>query len=356
MFTPTPSQDVRFVTILMPVRNEAGIIARSLGAVLAQDYPAECTEIIVADGMSIDGTRQAIQGFQRQHANLRLIDNPGKIVPTGLNAALRQARGEVIIRVDGHCEIAPDYVSHCVAHLMQDRADGVGGFTQTIGETYIAQAIAMAMSSPFGVGDSAFRTQQGQTRLVDSVPFPAYTRTMIDKAGLYDEELVRNQDDEYNYRLRKLGAKILLAADVHSRYYSRTSLGSLWKQYYQYGYWKVRVLQKHPRQMRPRQFVPLAFVGSLSASGLLCLAWPPGRWLFLSVLAAYLAANLAASFYTALRKGWKHLPLLPLIYAILHLSYGLGFLVGLLRFANRWGDRQGKVPCMAPATTDGEHV
>ncbi len=340
----SPDGDHPLVTILMPVRNEAGIIARSLGAVLAQDYPAECTEIIVADGMSTDGTRQVIQDFQRQRVNLRWIDNPGKIVPTGLNAALRQAQGEIVIRVDGHCEIAPDYVSRCVFHILTGGVDGVGGSTETIGKTCTARVIAIAMSSPFGVGDSAFRTSSGKTMLADSVPFPAYTRAIIARAGLYDEELVRNQDDEYNYRLRKLGAKILLAEDIHSKYYSRSSLRSLWRQYYQYGYWKVRVLQKHPRQMRPRQFVPPLFVASLFVSAILSLLGSPGRWLFLAIFAAYLSANLAASLYTASRKGWRHLPLLPLVYAILHTSYGLGFLVGLLRFANRWGDKTGKVP------------
>jgi succinoglycan biosynthesis protein ExoA len=356
MHHPTSLQNDPFVTILMPVRNEAGAIARSLGAVLAQDYPAGRVEIIIADGMSTDATRQVIRDFQRQRADMRLIDNPGKIVPTGLNAALRLAQGEIIVRVDGHCEIAPDYVSRCVSHILTGEVDGVGGSTETIGKTRTAQAIAIAMSSPFGVGDSAFRTESGKTMLADSVPFPAYTRAIIRRAGLYDEELARNQDDEYNYRLRKLGAKLLLAADVHSKYDSRSSLRSVWRQYYQYGYWKVRVLQKHPLQMRPRQFVPPLFVAGLLVSGLCGLAWPPARWLFLAILAAYLIANLGASTYTALRRGWKHLPLLPLVYAILHLSYGLGFLVGLLRFANRWGDRLGRVPPFDPRTPDGEHA
>lgn len=326
----------------MPVRNEAGYIQRSLEAVLAQDFSDGELEIIVADGQSTDGTREIIQQLAGMHPNLRLIDNPSRIVPTAMNAALRQARGGIIVRVDGHCEVAPDYVRRCVAHLTQGEADGVGGPVETVGETWLAQAIAAAMSSRFGVGDSAFRTSQGETRLADTVPFPAYTREIIQRAGPYDEELVRNQDDEYNYRIRALGGRILLAADVHSRYYSRGNLRSLWRQYYQYGFWKVRVLQKHPRQMRPRQFAPPAFVAGLIGSSLTGLVHPVGWLLLAGILGAYFLANGLASILTAARSGWQYLLVLPVTFGVLHVGYGLGFLLGLVKFARRWGERHGK--------------
>lgn len=332
------------VTIIMPVRNEAGFIKHSISAVLSQDYPVDKLQIIVADGISTDGTRQIIQEYQTGHNNLQMMDNPDQIVPTGLNIALRQACGEVIIRVDGHCQVAPDYVRRCVMNLQKEGVDGVGGSVDTIGETWLAQTIAAAMSSTFGVGDSAFRTTSGRALLVDSVPFPAYTRAIIERAGLYDEELIRNQDDEYNYRLRKLGAKIFLASDIHSRYYSRSSLTSLWHQYYQYGYWKVRVLQKHPHQMRLRQFVPLAFVLTLLGFLILSFFIHSCVYILALIIGSYLVSNLLASVWTATQKGWRYLPLLPLSYVILHISYGLGFLVGLVKFINRWGDKQGKVP------------
>lgn len=331
-----PDNKLPLITIIMPVRNEAGFIARSLGAVLAQDYPAQQMEIIVADGLSTDGTRDIIRRLQKQHPNLRLIDNPGRIVPTGLNAAIAQARGEIIVRVDGHCEIAPDYVRRCVAHLQSNGVDGVGGPIETIGQTPAANTIALAMSSSFGVGGSAFRTTNGQTMLADTVAFPAYSRTVLEKTGPFDEELVRNQDDEYNYRLRKMGGKILLAADVRSKYYSRSSFRSLWRQYFQYGYWKVRVLQKHPQQMQPRQFAPPAFVSALLGLGLPALRFRLARWLLALVVGLYAAAALVASVGTARRAGWQHLPRLPLTFAILHLSYGLGFLRGLVKFRKRW--------------------
>jgi succinoglycan biosynthesis protein ExoA len=330
----------------MPVRNEAPAIERSLSSVLGQDYPSHQVEVIVVDGMSEDETRAVVERVCRLHPdrNLRMIDNPQLVVPAGMNAALGQARGDIIVRVDGHCEIAPDYVRHCVEHILKDGVDGVGGSVDTVGETNVAQTIAAAMSSRFGVGDSAFRTESGKTMLVDTIPFPAYTRSIIEKAGGYDEELVRCQDDEYNYRLRKMGAKLLLAADVLAKYYSRASLHTLWKQYFQYGFWKVRVLQKHPKQMRLRQFVPPVFVLSsfivLGLSFLVSWGWAAA----VAVSGSYVLANLAASAATASKKGWRHLSLLPVVYAILHLSYGLGFLAGLVKFWNRWGDRVGKVP------------
>lgn len=334
------------VSIVIPMRNEVHHIGKCLDAILVQDYPHDRLELLISDGMSDDGTREIVADFVREHPSLsiRLFDNPGRIVSTGLNIVLPQARGEIIVRVDGHCEIAPDYVRCCVLHLLNDNVDGVGGSMETIGETPLAKVIAIAMSSTFGVGDSAFRTVVGRTMLADSVPFPSYTRTIMEYAGLYDEELVRNQDDEYNYRLRKLGAKILLAADVTSRYYSRSSLRSLWRQYYQYGFFKVRVLQKHPFQMRPRQFVPFFFVVALLTTLSLSIFSLLGFWVFAFILTSYLLANLTASIWIANRNGWQYLSRLPLIFAILHCSYGFGFLVGLIHFANRWKDHKGKVP------------
>jgi glycosyltransferase involved in cell wall biosynthesis len=333
-----------FVSLLMPIRNEASFIEGSVQSVLNQDYPAECLEIIIADGMSTDGTREIIQRAGSKRDNVHIINNEQGIVPTGLNAALRKAKGEIIIRIDGHCEIAPDFVKRCVGHLQQRKADGVGGPIETIGETFWAKTIATAMSSPFGVGGSAFRTVKDKEMFVDTIPFPAYRRSTVERAGLFDEELVRNQDDEYNYRLRELGHKLLLAPDIRSRYYSRCNLHSLWRQYFQYGYWKVRVMQKHPLQMSVRQFVPALFVFSVMLSYMLGLFFTLGRWMLGGILISYLLANILATLVTARRKGWGFLFTLPLAFITLHLSYGLGFLAGLIQFWNRWKDKTGKTP------------
>ncbi|MGB1250417.1 MAG: glycosyltransferase family 2 protein [Candidatus Promineifilaceae bacterium] len=325
-----------FVSLIMPVRNERVYIQRSLEAVLQQDYPSECLEIFIVDGMSDDGTREYVQSLQQVSPNLYLLDNPQMIVPFALNRALRQSKGEIIVRVDGHCEIAPDYVSQCVKHLLTSNAAGVGGPIETIGETETARAISLAMSSWFGMGGSAFRTIKDQELWVETVAFPAYKREMIDSVGLFDEELVRNQDDEYNYRIRKAGGRILLTPDIQSMYYSRGSLHKLWKQFYQYGYWKVRVLQKHSRQMRWVQFVPFAFVMTTWAS----LIFPPLSILLL----AYLLGNSVASFSLARAGRWRNLPLLMLIFPIMHFAYGLGFARGLVAFIGRWGDQTGQTP------------
>jgi succinoglycan biosynthesis protein ExoA len=196
------------------------------------------------------------------------------------------------------------------------------------------------MSSWFGVGGSAFRTIDDRPMLVETVAFPAYTRETMRRTGFFDEELVRNQDDEYNYRLLKLGGKILLSPDIRSRYYSRSSLRKLWRQYYQYGFWKVRVMQKHPRQMRWRQFVPFAFVLSLLLTAVAALILPNGWILPLLILAAYLLADGAAAVMVGRRHGFRHVLPLVAIYPILHVSYGFGFLVGLLRFAGRWRQKE----------------
>ena len=339
-----------FVSVVMPVRNEATFIAQSLNAVLRQDYPSERIEVIVADGMSTDGTRQIVESLQARHPRLKLINNPGKIVSTGLNLAIEQAKGQVIVRVDGHCEIAGDYVQRCVEHLLNDDVEGVGGPLETIGETPLACVIASAMSSFFGVGNSAFRTKMDRTMLTDTVAFPAYTRSIIERAGPFDEELVRNQDDEYNYRLRKMGAKILLASDVHCRYYSRSSLRSLWRQYFQYGYWKVRVLQKHSGQMQPRQFVPPLFVAACLAALLLLPLFPVTGYFLGIAVSSYAIANVLASILSWRKNKYYLLPLVPIAFATLHLAYGLGFLTGLVRFWSYWGGNT--IKSESPASID----
>lgn len=330
------------VSVVMPVRNEAEYILRALNAVLAQDYPAELIEIIVADGMSTDGTVDIITELQSHHPNLKLIHNPGQIAPKALNLATRAASGEIIVRVDGHCEIAPDYVRNCVHHLVEEDIQGVGGSVETIGETDSARVIALAMSSRFGVGNSAFRTTRNMTMLADTIPFPAYPKTVIEQAGPYDESQVRNQDDEYNYRIREQGGRLLLAGDVHSVYYSRSSLKSLWKQYYGYGFYKARVMQKHPKQMSARQFMPSMFVAALA----ICLLLSPfsrgARRGFKMLVLAYVSASAAASASIASKSDWKYMTKLPQAFVAIHLTYGAGFLVGLARLLQNPDDSEGK--------------
>ena len=337
-----------FVTIIMPIRNEANCIARNLYAVTKQTYEIDCMEVLIADGISNDNTRAIIYDFILAHPNLKIkvLDNPGKIVPTGINIALCKAQGEVIIRVDGHTTIEADYVRQCVETLQRTRADNVGGRMNALGNNPFGKAVALATSTPFGIGGGRFHYSDKE-EWVDTVYMGVWPRKVFEKVGLFDEELVRDQDDEFNYRLRAAGGKILLSPTIKSEYTVRSTPRALWRQYFQYGYWKVRVLQKHPRQMSLRQFVPPAFVLALLGSVIIAL-FPVSRPLSPALPLLYVLANLGASLWTASHRGWSALPYLPIIFAILHLSYGLGFLSGLFKFWNRWGDKTGKTPGFHP--------
>ena len=348
--SPRPLRKPVFATVVMPARNEAAFIRRSLAAVLEQDYPPGLMEVIVADGMSEDGTRDAVREMMGRHANLRLVDNPSRIVPTGLNRAIRAAKGDVIIRVDGHTIVTQDYVAACVSALCRTGADNVGGPMRAEGEGGFGRAVAAATSSPFGVGGARFHYSDDE-EWVDTVYMGAWRRETFDRIGLFDEEMVRDQDDEFNYRLLNHGGRILLSPRIRSSYTVRGSPRSLWRQYFQYGYWKVRVMQKHRRQVRLRHLVPPAFVAALAASAVAACLAPRAAILWGTVPASYAAANLLASVASSKRAGWSILPSLPLVYAILHLSYGLGLLAGLARFCGRW---RGQAACQPDPATGGD--
>jgi succinoglycan biosynthesis protein ExoA len=323
------------ITFVMPVRNEGAFIERSLGAVLAQDYPHDRMEVIVADGMSDDDTCELVRRKAITHPHVHLIDNPRRIVAAGLNLAVREARGEFIIRVDGHTVIAFDYARNCLNALSRTGADNVGGRMTPVGDSVFGRAVAAATCSRFGVGGARFHYSQ-RAEWVDTVYLGAWRRDLFSRIGNFDEEMVRNQDDEFNYRLRASGGKILLDPAIKSEYHNRSTPSALWKQYFQYGYWKVRVLQKHPRQMQLRQFAPATLVLGFFA---LLLAMPivkTGPLAFVAAVTAYVLANLLASIFAAARAGLRALPLLPVAFSILHFAYGCGFLIGLITFINRW--------------------
>jgi glycosyltransferase involved in cell wall biosynthesis len=286
-------------------------------------------EVLVVDGMSADGTREAVEELASTHPHIsvRLLDNPACITPAALNISLHHARGEVIIRVDGHCEIAPDYVRRCVEVLRETGADNVGGLQRAVGETPMGRAIALATTSPFGVGNARFRyaTKPGW---VDTVYLGAYRREVFERIGLFDEELVGGEDDEFNFRLKQSGGRIWLDPSIRSVYYTRRDLLGFWRQYFRYGFCKVRVIQKRRGIPSWRHLVPGAFVLGLGGSVLLALLTHQPLWA-LSVALPYAVANGVASLWAA-RRDWKVLPLLPAAFGTLHLAYGLGFLWGLL--------------------------
>jgi len=222
-----------------------------------------------------------------------------------------------------------------VATLQRTGADMVGGTIRAVSATRVGEAITLAMSHPFGVGGARHRYTEREEE-TDSVFMGFCSRSVYDKIGVFDEELVRNQDDEFSYRLTKAGGRILCNPEIKSCYHSRSTYQSLWQQYYQYGLFKVRVLQKHPGQMRPRQFVPLLFVLGLILSLALTVFFPRGWIPLVGLVGLYAFADLAVSLMLAIREGCPYFWLLPPAFATIHVSYGLGFLVGLFKFWNRW--------------------
>ncbi|TAK56785.1 MAG: glycosyltransferase family 2 protein [Dehalococcoidia bacterium] len=321
-----------FVSVLVPVRNEERHIERCLRSLAAQDYPRDRFEVLVIDGRSDDATRELVSHFAAESTlDLRLLDNPRRKTAAGLNRGLDEARGDVIVRVDGHATVAGDYLSRGVFALFDTGADCVGGVIEAVGDTWTGRAIAIAMSSRFGVGGVAFRV--GGEGPVETVAFGAYRRDVFDRIGRFTEDIDKGEDDEFNYRLCDAGGSIVLVPALHARYTVRGTLPELARQYFGYGRAKPAVLARHPSQARARQFVPAAFVAALGSAAALALGGRPGPLKLL--LATYSAAAGAASLVTARRHGVQNAPVLPAVFACLHVSNGLGFFAGLADLAGR---------------------
>jgi glycosyltransferase involved in cell wall biosynthesis len=326
-----------FVSVVMPVRNEQEHIEYSLEAVLRQDYPADRMEVIVVDGASEDSTvdiatKMAGDARAKGSAEVILMTNPDKTAPVSLNLALARARGEVIVRVDGHTEIARDYVSRCMDAFGRTGADNVGGVQRAVGRTSVGRAIALATGSRFGAGDARFRYAKRES-WVDTVYMGAFRRSIFDKVGSFDEELVRNQDDEFNLRVRSSGGRVFLDPAIKSTYRPREKIGALWDQYFGYGFYKVLVMRKHRRISSWRQLVPAAFIVALVASVIFAAAT---RFAPIAAIVAgpYLIAVLTVSFWLG-RKDPESLILLQVVFPTLHFAYGSGFLAGLWRWRRR---------------------
>ncbi len=333
-------------TIIIPSRNEANFISKTLDSIISQDFPGDNLEIIISDGMSDDGTREIIQDYQDKYSNIKIIDNPERIVPSGFNRALNLAGGQIIIRIDGHAEIDRNYVANCVTAMKEKNADCVGGATKHSAKRMVGKIVNMAQSSKFGVGGVAFREGVKIGEYVDTLAFGAYKREIFEKIGGYDEELIRNQDDEFNLRLTQSGGKIWLDPTIKSIYYPRNSLKKLFIQYFQYGFYKVRVMQKRRGFASWRHLVPGAFVLSLFGSVLLL---PVYHFPFYVIFGSYVIANFTATLYELLKSKKAQMyslissfALLPITFFTLHFSYGLGFLCGLGFFWNKWNDREVK--------------
>lgn len=327
-----PLPEHPFVSVILAVRDEERYIARALEAVLQQSYPHDDLEILVVDGESDDRTREVVVSLALLDPRVRLLRNPLRRVAGGLNVGLRAARGDVIVRVDGHCVIPPDYLATCVRMLRAGEADCTGGPVRAEGETTMGRAIARAMSTPFGVGGAAFRWADAM-REVDSLPFGAWRREVFEVIGGFDETLVRNQDDELSDRLRRHGGRIVMDPAIPVRYFSRPRLAGLWRQYLEYGFWKVRVIRKRGGwPSSPRHLVPAVFVCAVLGSLLVAVAT---RFWFLPacVLGPYALFLLSATAQSLALLRDRAALLVPCALAAMHVAYGVGFLLALARTA-----------------------
>jgi glycosyltransferase involved in cell wall biosynthesis len=329
------------ISVVVPCRDEAEYIRQFVSSLEDQQLGGLRWEVIIADGASSDGTRQILDELAARRPWLRVINNPEKVASSGLNAAIAAAAGSVIVRMDVHTEYAPDYVRRCLETLERTGADNVGGPWQAKGANYIGKAIAAVFNSPFAAGGALSRRRDYEGP-VDTVFLGCWRRELFRGIGGFDPQLVRNQDDELNFRIIRSGGVVWQSPRIVSWYHSRPDLGGLSRQYLQYGFWKLAVIRKHGKPASWRHLVPGTFVlaNLMLASGTLA-GWIAGNetlfsgslalWSFM--VAAYLAVTLAASLRLAKREGFRYLPVLPLVLATCQISYGVGFLLAMLRFS-----------------------
>jgi glycosyltransferase involved in cell wall biosynthesis len=334
MFSQKTDPEVKntFVSVIIPVRNEERYIEKCIQSILKQTYPKENLEVFLVDGRSEDRTREIIEEYTKRYPFIKLLDNPDRIVPTALNRGVKAAKGEIIIRMDAHTVYAEDYIEKCVETLKEVDADNVGGPIVTLpgDDTIIAKAIALATSHPFGVGNSKFRTSR-KAEYVDTVTFGAFRRDVFQRVGFFDERLVRNQDIEFNYRIRRSGGKIFLNPAIKSFYYNQATLRGLWKQNFRNGMWNIFTTALTNSPLSLRHYIPFAFVSSLLVSLFLSFFRYEFFILFLSIVGLYVLTGLFFSIKIGLKTRIAYIPFLFASFLTLHLSYGFGSLSGLLK-------------------------
>lgn len=327
------------VSVIVPCYNEQSTIRLLLEALHEQTFPRAEMEVILADGLSTDGTRDVIAAFQKDFPDLevRVVDNTRRSIPSAVNRAIEVSRGEFIVRLDAHSKPYPDYVANSVKAHEENRGENVGGVWEIRhgADTWIAKSIAVAAAHPLGVGDALYRHAKLASE-VDTVPFGSFRRALIDKVGFFDETLLTNEDYEFNARVRNAGGRIWLDPSIRSVYYARSTLLELVRQYWRYGFWKWRMLRRYPNTLRWRQALPPLFVLSLIGLALASIFIPFVRFILIGELVLYFFIMLLAGIYTAFRRQKPYLSFgLPLAISAMHITWGSGFLWSILKSSSK---------------------
>lgn len=316
------------VSIIIPCLNKS-TITLLLNAISAQSYPIEKLEVVIADSMSQDGTREKINLYGKNNPDLKIlvVDNIKKTIPAGVNCAAKNASGEILIRLDAHSAPNKEYVARTVELLENGTAENVGGIWEIIpGEdTCIAKAIAKSAAHPLGVGDAKYRVSK-TAQYTDTVPFGAFYKDYFFRLGAFDETLLANEDYEFNTRLREKGGRVWLDPGIRSKYFSRKDFRALAKQYWRYGFWKVRMLRRYPSSLRLRQAIPPLFVLSIALFGILAINSPFARIIIVSELMVYLLTLLVIGISQSIKQHDRCLLLMPLAMMTMHFSWGTGFI------------------------------
>ena len=322
------------VSVIIPCRNEEKFIGQCLDSIIANDYPKEKMEILVIDGMSEDETKKILKEYSQKFPFIKVLENPKKFTPSGLNIGIKETKGEIIIRMDSHAFYEKDYISKCVQYLEEFSADNVGGVLKTLPSenNIVSKAIAICLSHPFGAGGSYFRIGSQEPKWVDTVFGGCYKKETFQKIGFFNENLIRSQDFEFNLRLKKNGGKILLMPDIISYYYPSSDILDFWQHNFHDGIWSVLPLNFIKMPFSLRHYLPLLLVINLLFSLVLSPFFLFFRLLFVLILGIYFLISFYFSFKIAFKeKNFRYFFIMPVVFGTRHFGYGLGSLRGLLK-------------------------
>ena len=319
------------VSVVIPVLNEEKYIEECINSILSQDYPKDDLEVIFVDGNSDDNTFEIIKNFSKEYSFIKIYSNPLKTVQCALNIGIKASNGIYIVRMDAHTEYSNDYISKCIEYLKKTGADNVGGPMIARGKNNTQKVIAAAYHSPFALGGGSFH-KENFSGYADTVYLGSFKKETLISIDMYDDRLPRSEDDDLNFRIQENGGKIYITPDIKSVYYPRDSYISLFKQYFEYGLWKVAVIKKHKKPARISHLVPVSFVLFIILFSVLSFFYVGARILFSSILLVYTLLNIIYSFKNPYVTSFSNKLRLMYVHFILHVSYGLGFLCGIFKF------------------------